>query len=172
MRWEALFRDLEAQASAQEDEQWMQEVGERARGERLSVSIAARIAAARGCAIRVVLRDGSRAHGEVLDSGREWVLLADGGRQRLLALGAVSMVEALPRRADRLTAVESRLTIARTLRALSRERSRVTVRAGVELSGVIVAVGEDHLDLVTDSGAAATVPLTAILEVVSGEASG
>lgn len=169
MRWEALFRDLEAQAQAHEDAQWMHEVGERARGERLSVSLASRIAAARGQHIGLGLRDGSRVRGEVLDSGSDWVLLDDAGRQRLVAAGSISVITGLTRRADQLTAVESRLTIARTLRALSRERSRVTIRAGVEVSGVISAVGEDHLDLATDAGAATTIPLAAIVEVVSAE---
>lgn len=167
MRWEALFRDLEAQAQAQEDEHWRQEVAERSRGERSSVSLAARVAAARGAQISAVLRDGSRVRGEVLESGGDWMLLGDAGRQRVVALAAVVVVEDLPRRSEVLSAVESRLTVARTLRGLSRERARVRVRATVELTGVIAAVGQDHLDLVTEAGASAAIPLGAILEVVS-----
>ncbi|GIG55409.1 hypothetical protein [Demequina activiva] len=168
MRWEALFRDLEAQADAQADEQWRHEVAERTRGERASVTVAARVAAARGGSVSAVLRDGTRVSGVLVDSGGDWALVTDGGRQHLVSLASVAVLDGLPRRADVLSAVESRLSIAHALRALSRERARVAVRTGVEVAGVIVGVGADHINVLTDAGVTTTVPLASILEVAQG----
>jgi hypothetical protein len=168
MRWEALFRDLEAQAVGREGEQWRAEVAERTRGERAEVTFAARIAAARTMQVALTLRDGARVGGVVTDSGQDWVLLDDAGRQRVVALAAVAAATGLPARADALTRLEQRLSLARTLRALSRDRVRVRVRAGVEVVGLIAAVGADHIDVVTEGAASTiTVPIAAIGEVSS-----
>ncbi|WP_084038267.1 hypothetical protein [Demequina sp. NBRC 110053] len=166
MRWDALFRDLEGQALAQEESQWRREVAERTRGERATVALAARIAAARGTAVAVDLADGSRIAGDLVDSGGQWLLLDDDGLQRLVPLASVAAIAGLPRRADALTAVEERLTLSHALRALSRDRARVSVRCGVEVVGVIHDVGADHIDIQADAPREVrTVPIASIVEV-------
>ncbi|WP_084105854.1 hypothetical protein [Demequina sp. NBRC 110056] len=169
MRWDALFRDLEAQAVELEASDWRAEVAQRTRGERASIELAARVAAARGRELSLSLRDGSRARGVLTDSGGEWLLLDDSGRERLVPAAAIAGIVGLPARAEQLSAVEERLTIASALRALSRDRARVQVRCGVDLVGMIERVGADHLDLAAEpQGSVTTVPLSGLLEVASG----
>jgi len=165
MRWEALFRDLEAQFDHEELERVRVEAAERTRGERASTVLAARIAATRGSRLSVELLDGSRVGGNVADSASEWVLLLDGRRERLVPLAAVASIEGLARRSDVMSKVESALPITSALRALSRDRTRVQVRAGASRTGVISAVGSDHLDLTTDGGTMMVIPLTSLREV-------
>ena len=167
MRWEALFRDLEAQLEGEADEAWRQEVAERTRGERMASTVAARLAASRGLPVVLTAADGSRMRGTVRESGSDWALLDDAGRERLVPTARLAALDGLARRADILSEVEARLTMSRTLRALSRDRAHVRIRAGVEWTGVIAAVAADHLDLTVDGGADVCVPLAAIVEVVS-----
>jgi len=167
MRWEALFRDLEAQAENDEHEHLRAQAAERTRGERATTVLAARIAATRGDVLAIELRDGSRVTGTVVDAGGEWVLLRDGMRERLVPLHASAAFEGLSRRSDMLSRVEGALPITSALRALSRDRARVQVRAGGSRTGVIGAVGRDHLDLSTDAGATVVIPIAAVYEVSS-----
>ncbi|MFV0633412.1 hypothetical protein [Demequina sp.] len=168
MRWDALFEDLEAQAESLARESLHLEVAERTRGERAGISLAARLAGSRGAAVTVALADGTHSSGVVHDTGQDWVLLADGPRQRLVALSAVAAIDGLAAQAATLTAVESRLGMAGTLRALSRARQRVAVHAGTVVVGLIASVGADHIDVVTDVPSRRwSVPTASIREVVS-----
>lgn len=167
MQWEDLIADLEAQMDSAQEGDWRAEVAERTRGERASILLAERVAAGRGAGVRVTLRGGARVGGTVVDSGSDWMLLGEQSRRRLVPLAAAAVIEGLPQRTHALSRVEERLSLASTLRALARDRARVRISAGVDLTGVIAAVGADHVDLATEARQEVTVPLTAIVEVCS-----
>lgn len=170
MRWDALFEDLEAQLHAAHDQEWRDEVAERTRGERATVTLVSRIAAARDHTITVTCRNGIRAQGRVTDVTAQWVLLADQSRHHLLPAHALATVSGLTTRATQFSTVENRLTFGHALRALSRDRQQVLVHMASEaLSGTIAVVGADHMDiaLIDADQRVVSVPFAAIM-CVSG----
>lgn len=168
-RWARLFGDLEAElaaALAVDDEA----VADLTRAERASVTFADRLRGAVGTPVTVVLADGERLAGTVADGAETWVLLVGGGRQHLVPLAAVATcsgagVRAVP------GARRDVLGLGTVLRALSRDRARVLVRArGATVVGRVGRVGRDHLDVEADDGRGPqVVPFSALL-AVTGEA--
>ncbi|PJI95213.1 hypothetical protein [Luteimicrobium subarcticum] len=167
MRWDALFDDMEAQLAAHSRAEREARADDLTRAEQAGVSLADRIRAARG-EIVLVLVDGSRQRGHVVGGADEWVDLADGPRRALVPVAAVAWVERTPHAATAGSAVERRLGLGHALRALARDRVRVSVRtaAGAPV-GRVARVGRDHLDL--DAGAerpgdlGTTIPFARIL---------
>lgn len=157
--------------AAARDDEWRAEVSERTRGERAAVDLPSRIAGAKGATLTVMLRDGERVTGELLDCAHTWLLLgAEGGRQHLMPVTSLTWVSGLGVSGRQVTEVERRLGITHALRALSRDRARVRVRvSGGEVHGVIAAVLADHIEVTTDrpGKTRVAVSLTAVLEVVS-----
>ncbi|WP_084077117.1 hypothetical protein [Demequina sp. NBRC 110057] len=171
MRWDALFADMAGRLDADEAAQWRAEVSARERSERASVTLADRCAAALGATVRLRTVDGAWCQGDLRDVADEWVLMGDDlGREHVIPLRAVDAVEGLGAAAAHRGAVERRLTLAHALRALARDRARVSVvtRTG-QAAGLVVAVGADHAD-VADRAATVTVPLVAIVRVSSQDA--
>lgn len=156
MRWEALFADMEAQMAAARTAELEAQVADLTRAERATVTLAARLRAARDTAVTVRVRGGETATGTVLDVAEEWLLLGDDPRRVLVPLAAVDGVAGLPVQAHPAGGVVARrLGLAHALRAVARDRVPVRVSTdGGQVTGRVERVGADHLDLtVTDAPA-------------------
>lgn len=166
MRWDDLFSDLEAQLGAAQDAQFQADVSDLTRSERASIELAERLLSARGQSVALTLRDGEMVQGVVVDAAVQWLLLETGGPQTLVPMRAVALVSGLPPRTSHVTDVERRLGIGHALRALARDRARVTVDVGAgEVTGLIAIVGADYVELSTSMGAMCAVPIDAIMRV-------
>ncbi len=147
MRWEGLFADLEGQLAAEERRELDSEVAERTRRERALVDLTARLAAAVGSPVSLVVAGGRVVVGSLADVGDGWVLVADPPREVLVPQAAVVVVEGLlhaePARSAR------RFGLGYALRALARDRATVALElsAGAPLVGTVDVVGADHLVL-------------------------
>lgn len=149
MRWEALFDDLESQLAAVELAERAATVGELVRAERATITLDGRLRAARGTRLGVRLRGGDLVRAELLDVAREWLLLGDAGRRVLVPGHAVAAVAGLGSQVEpEPRGVLRNLSLGHALRALSRDRVPVRVRAsGVEVAGRVDAVGADHVEV-------------------------
>lgn len=150
MRWQRLFADLEAELAAGAAGQAVERVAELTRAELSTVAFIDRLRAEVGGAVRVHLRDGSALGGRLTDVGGSWLLL-DGDGEHVVPLGAVVAVSSARdgrRVAGPPTAVERRLGLGSVLRALARDRAKVTLRASsLTAVGLVAGVGADHLEL-------------------------
>jgi hypothetical protein len=165
VRWEALFADLEAQASAADRAELEAEVDDRSRHELAGIRLLDRVRAAAeaGARVTVAVVAGAPLTGRVSRVGADWLLLADtGAGDALVPAHAVVGVVGLGRAADpgSRQAVSSRLSLGFALRAVARDRSPVTVLAvdGSVTGGTVDGVGADFVEL----GAPAPAPRRAI----------
>ena len=151
MRWLALFDDLEAELGRERRQEVLADSGALLRTEWARTGLAERLGAHLGRQIGVRVGGGVVLRGELLDAGPHWLLLGDGGGQVLVPAGAVVAVSGLGKGAVAPAGeVARRLGLGHALRALARDRAFVRVCAdGVEFSGTIDRVGEDHFDLAT-----------------------
>lgn len=150
MRWDALFSDLEAQASAQQAQQLDAEVAEALELERSRIHIADRMRAAVGSELQICLPSEPQLRLHLESVGADWLSGHAAGQSLLVRLQAILSVEGLPGRAQpEASRARQRLGIGAPLRALARSRENVMVQGvGAELGrGLIVQVGADHLDL-------------------------
>lgn len=149
VRWESLFRDLEAQLSAAERADVDAEVAERSRAEWGQVALADRLRAGTGGQVELLLVGGERLSGTCADVAPEWVVVLQGRTQVLVPLHGLAAVVGPPRAvAPRGGEVLHRLRLGHALRALARDRAAVRlVTAGGTLTGTIDRVAADHLDL-------------------------
>ncbi|NHA69519.1 hypothetical protein [Phycicoccus flavus] len=146
MRWEGMFADLEGQLAAEERRELDSEVAERTRRERALVDLTARLGAAVGRPVEVLLAGGGALAGELRDLGDGWLLLAPAGREVLVPRHAVVAVDGLPARAEEPRSAR-RFGLGYALRALARDRATVAldVGTGTPLVGTIDVVGADHV---------------------------
>lgn len=154
MRWDELFEDMEAQLAQAEQRGVETEAAELTRAELSRLSLGERLAAHRGCEVRLLPSHGDVITGELLDVGAGWAVVRERFLQHLVPLPAVLWWEGLPRRFDvgRPPAVLRRLGMGHALRALATARSRVRVllaqpSARAEIEGTIDAVGQDFFDV-------------------------
>lgn len=152
MRWERFFEDLEAEADGAVGVERHAEVADRASREvgRQHLTDRLRVAAGEEIAIRV--NGAGYVRGTVVSTGSEWVLVDEAGGQVLVPVRHVMTVGGLGPKAavpGSEGKVGARLGIAYALRGLARERARVamTLVDGGTLTGTIVRVGADFLDL-------------------------
>lgn len=148
MRWEGLFADLEGQLAAEERRELDSEVAERTRRERALVDLTARLLAGVGTEVSLRVEGGRSLTGTLSDVGDGWLLLGDGGRERLLPLHAVVTLTGLPPHADPGRTAR-RFGLGHALRVLARDRATVAVAlaGGTSLVGTVDVVGSDHLVL-------------------------
>jgi sRNA-binding regulator protein Hfq len=166
VRWNDLFSDLEGQFAAAHASEFESGVRDLAQAERATVRLAERLASSVSAPVTLTLRGGVHVSGMVSDVTGAWVLLADGGREQLVPLGAISMARGVGHRATSLGAVAARLGLGHALRALAREGASVIVlTSGGELRGRIDQVGADHLDLSPSGGGAVAVAFTEVLMI-------
>lgn len=151
MRWLALFDDLEAELDRERRHELLAESGALLRTEWARTGLAERLGAHLGRRLGVRLAGGFVLHGMLLEAGPHWLLLEEGPGQVLVPAAAVVAVSGLGKGAvEPAGEVARRLGLSHALRALARDRAFVRVCAdGVEFSGTIDRVGEDHFDLAT-----------------------
>jgi hypothetical protein len=153
VRWDLLFADLEAQASAIEAAERSGEVDERARIELGRLRLVERLGPAVGLEVRVRCPAAVTVAGALRRTGAQWLLIDEaGGRQALVVLAAVMSVTGAGRRsaaAGSMDQVESRLGLRHALRGIARDRStvRLDLIDGTSLDGTIDRVGADYLEL-------------------------
>lgn len=153
VRWEALFRDLEAQLEATEQAELADEVADRSRLEAARLRLADRLRAADGAELTLAVGAAGAVTGRIRRVGADWLLLVDGaGREALVPLEAVIGVTGLPHAAvdpERTGAVDRRLGLGYALRAIARDRTpvRVLLRDGGVLTGTVDRVGADYAEI-------------------------
>jgi hypothetical protein len=153
MRWEELFRDLEAQVEAAERAELLAEVADRTRLERSRSRLVDRLRAGVGQPVVVQAEGVGTVGGTLTGVGSEWLLVEDGQRrqvlvpmQHLVGVSALSAASAVPGSEG---AVAARLGLAHALRGLARDRCGVQVvcRDGSVRSGTLDRVGADFAEL-------------------------
>ncbi len=150
VRWDALFADLEAQLAAEEAADLDAEVAERARIEAGRVAVADRLRGHVGGPLTARLVTGATVRGRVLGVASDVVLIADeAGRHVLVPLAAVAVTVGLTRSAvAERSLVRAGIGVRHVLRGLARERRPVRLEtAGGDVTGMIVRVGADHVDV-------------------------
>ncbi len=152
MRWDGLFDDLEAQASALEQAERAAEVDERTRIEVAALHLADRLAAGAGSTVRLTCRGGAVVTGALRRVAPTWLLVLEGpGREALVPLAAVRAVSGLGRLAQPAATgrVGARLGLASALRAIARDRSpvRLDLVDAAVLDGTLDRVGADFVEL-------------------------
>ncbi len=168
MRWIELFNDLEGQLAAAHSAEFEASVAELTTAERASITLAARLAASLGAQVVLVLEGGELTSGTVVDATAQWVLVNDGPRQHLIPVAAIASARGVSARAAQVGEVAARLTLGHALRALARDRARVTIlTGGGELRGRVGRVGADHLDLETEGADPVAVPFSQVRRVTS-----
>lgn len=185
MRWEELFADLEQQAWSLDREDLDAEVADRTRAEVARLTLMGRLRAAKGVDVRLVLVGGRIVGGRIERLGADWLLVASPA-EHLIRVGAIGVVEGLPRYAvpaDAVPAVADRLPLVVAMRALAVDRAAVRFELvdGRAVAGTPDRIGADFVDVaVHDVGEAprpgsvrgrATIS-TAAIAVVSRESSG
>jgi hypothetical protein len=155
MRWQALFDDLEAQATALDQAARAAQVGDRIRGESGSVSLFDRSRAGIGAFIRIRLAGVATVAGQLMRCGPDWLLVDDGdGRETLVATRWLLSVSGLGRySAPPPGPVDSGLGMRHVLRGVARDRSPVQVWLGdgTLVTGTLDRVGADFVELAAHS---------------------
>ena len=184
MRWDDLFRDLEAQLDAAEVAELAAEVADRTRREAAHLTLVDRARAAVGHPLVLRVQGVGAVDGQLADVGSQWLLVAEtGGREVLvpwtavLSLGGLRTWSAAPGSAGQVFA---RLGLGHALRGIARDRLPVQVGLldGSVVSGSVDRVGADFLE-VTEHGTGEvrrrgdvtgvrTVPFAALALVRSG----
>jgi hypothetical protein len=153
MRWDDLFRDLEAQLAAGEAAEREAEVADRTRREAALLRLVDRALGATGCRVAVLVLGAGDVQGQLREVGSEWLLLdEEGGRTSLVPLAAVLWLTGLTGRSDvtvSASGVFRRLGLGSALRAVARDRSTVALWLvdGSVLTGTIDRVGSDFLEV-------------------------
>lgn len=156
MRWDRLFRDLEGQLDAADAAELDAEVADRTRRESALVAMVDRLRGATGARMSVRVAGAGVVDGVLLETGSEWLLLAEhGGREALLPVAAVVSVAGLGvRTAAPAGQVFARLGLAAALRAIARDRAAVSVGLvdGSVLTGTLDRVGADFAEVSVHGG--------------------
>jgi hypothetical protein len=184
MRWDELFRDLEAQLAAAEAADLDPEVADRTRREAALLGLVDRARAAVGHPVVVRVHGAGPVDGVLAEVGAAWLLVTEtGGREVLVPLAGVVSLAGLrawtgaPGEAGQVFA---RLGLGSALRAIARDRSPVQVCLGdgSVVSGTVDRVGADFVE-VTEHGSGEarrrgavtgvrTIPFAALALVRSG----
>ena len=151
MRWDALFRDMEAQLAAAAESAEAGEVSERVRMELGRVTLQDRLRSQHGKQLALDLGAAGTVCGQLSHMGEGWVAVDTGRGPALAALAHVVSIRGL----DRFSSTSDgavRLGLASALRGIARDRSPVTLRcanvpATQALHGTIDRVGADFLEL-------------------------
>ena len=152
-RWEQLAGDLEAQAQAWEAAERAGEVAERQRIETGRLRMIDRVRAAEGATLSIRCAGGLLLRGRLARAVSDAIVLAeDGGREALIALGAMLSISGLGRFSadpESASVVDSRIGMRQLARAVVRDRSivRMHVIDGGVYDGTVDRVGADFLEL-------------------------
>jgi hypothetical protein len=184
VRWDALFRDLEAQLAAAEQAEHDAEVADRTRREGATLGLVDRARGGVGSRLSVRLMGAGSVDGVLLEVGADWLLVDEGaGREALLARPAVLSLAGLTAWSSAPGSggqVFLRLGLGSALRGIARDRSGVSAWLvdGSVVAGTVERVGADFLELSTHGPgeprrrdavtAVRTVPFAALAMVRSG----
>jgi len=158
VRWETLFRDLEAQLESAEAAELATEVAELRRLETARLRLVDRLRAAEGQRVGVAVLGGSAVEGRLAGVGSDWLLVdtsGGGGGGGGGVAGAALVPAAVQGLSARSTSpgsegrVASRLGLAHALRSVARDRSEVSVALidGSTLAGTVDRVGADFFEV-------------------------
>jgi hypothetical protein len=151
VRWDELFRDLEGQLAAAEAADLGAEVADRTRRESALLTLADRARGACGSRVTVQVQGADGVEGVLVAVGPQWLLMADdAGREALVPLAAVLGLAGLAVWSGApVGQVTAGLGLGSALRALARDRARVTVHLvdGSAVAGTIDRVGADFLEV-------------------------
>lgn len=153
MRWDELFRDLEAQLEAAGAAELDAEVADRTRREGARLSLVDRARGAAGHRVSVRVLGAGALEGVLREVGSQWLLLAeDGGRDAVVPLAAVASLTGLARWTGVPGSggrVFARLGLASALRGIARDRAPVSLWLvdGSLLTGTLDRVGADFVEL-------------------------
>jgi hypothetical protein len=153
VRWDDLFRDLEAQFDFERSAEEAAEIADRTRREQAQLRFVDRLRAAVGIEIAVNVLGLGSASGRIADVGPDWLLLAEAsGRNLLLRQAAILGVTGLGLHAVEPGSegrVSARLDLRSALRAIARDRSPVTIALvdGSRLTGTIDRSAADFLEV-------------------------
>lgn len=176
MRWDSLFADLQAQWEAEAQGVLAAEAAAAAELERSRLLLADRLRACGGSHVDVTLITGERLLVTLGEVGADWCSGSVAGGAVLVPLGAIAAVQGLgAKSAQQESAAQRRLGLSAPLRALARNREEAVIfgQYGEIARGVLLAAGQDHLDVaVTGSGLGAqaalrTVSLNAVVLIRS-----
>ena len=151
MDWDALLADLESRFEAERRAEIAAQAADLAEAEIASLRVADRLRGALGRTVRLRTCGGVPVDGVLTRAEDGFVLVEEGdGLQALVPLGAVAAAGPLPGPAP-VGRTRQRAGLADALRGLARSGARVRVLlVGSELTGRIVRVGRDHVDVVVD----------------------
>jgi hypothetical protein len=152
VRWDALFRDLEARLEAGEAAELAAEVEERTRIEAAKLRLVDRLHAAVGSELTVVTVGGGAISGTLDAVGAGWLLVRAGTSDVVVAAPAVLTVSGLTaasRDPGQERPSEVRLTLAHALRGLARSRTGVAAVLvdGRVVHGTVERVGADFVEI-------------------------
>lgn len=153
MRWDDLFRDLEAQLEAAEAAELAGEVADRTRREVAALRLVDRLEPGVGHPVRLQVAGCGQVAGTLVDVRPQWLLVDEApGREALVRLDAVLGVSGLGARSSapgRDGTVAARLGLAYALRGIARDRLPVTLwlADGSIVAGTLDRVGEDFVEL-------------------------
>ena len=151
MRWDALFRDLEAQFAAADLLATESQIAEQSRVELAAVTVLDRLRGQAGAVLRIRVSSGALFAGSLRQVGSEWLVLETGPGAALIPAGALRAVEGMGRRAaGEPSAVTTRLGLGSVFRAFGRDRTLVTIQradSGARIDGTIDRVGKDFLEV-------------------------
>ncbi|MCC9203606.1 hypothetical protein [Arthrobacter sp. zg-Y769] len=151
MRWDALFRDMEAQLAAAAGLAAETEISDRVRMELRGISLQDRLRSQGGKQLVFDLGTAGMLRGALKHVGDGWVALEQEHGAALAVLSHVVAIRGMDRFASPPPG-KVRLGVTSALRGIARDRSAVVVRsAGVPaeaaLNGTIDRVGSDFLEL-------------------------
>lgn len=150
MDWNELLADLESRFDAERRADITAQSADLAEAERGQVLLVDRLRGAVGRPVSLGTWSGRTVAGRLARVGEDVLLLEEGeGLQALVRLRAVATAGPLPGPAPEARC--RRACLADALRGLARSGSRVRVLlVGSEVTGRVVRVGRDHVDLVVD----------------------
>ncbi|UWX96311.1 hypothetical protein N2K95_11630 [Arthrobacter zhaoxinii] len=151
MRWDALFRDMEAQLAAAAGLAAESEISDRVRMELRGISLQDRLRSQNGKELLLDLGTAGVLRGILRHVGEGWVVLEQDRGAALAVLSHVVAIRGMDRFASR-PAGQVRLGVTSALRSIARDRSAVLIRsagaaAESALHGTIDRVGSDFLEL-------------------------
>lgn len=153
MRWDDLFRDLEAQMAAMSAGETEAEVADRTRREAARLTLLDRARAATGRQVTLRVLGVGPVEGVLVQVGAAWLLLDEGGgRSSLVSLAALMSLSGLaawtgvPGSGGQVFA---RLGLGSALRGIARDRAPVAVWLvdGAVVHGTVDRVGGDFLEV-------------------------
>lgn len=155
MRWESLFEDLETQLNGELLRDRTTEIQEMVRIERSQLGLADRLHAQCGKVLVLDLLGGLRLRGTLRHVGAGWLSMAEGSGECVVPFAALRGIEgmdprALPADAAARGSGRRRLGFGSALRALVRDRARVSLHGtdGSMLgTGTLDHAGADYLQL-------------------------